>query len=1137
MDKFYRVGFDIGIGSVGYAVLENDPVTEEPTRIIKVGVRTFSPNEVEKTGESTAKKRREARGIRRRKRRKEFRFVRMKNLIKKTFGKDIFKEVDLLNFGDKNNDIKPADVYELRAKALDEKLTDAQLSKVILHILKRRGFKSNRKNQESSKEEGKLLKAISDNTKYLEEKGYRTIGEMLFKDEKFKTNSAGNVIYNIRNHSGDYSNCFYRANLSEELKLILNSQQKLGNSKITDNFINKVISIFEAQRNFDEGPGEGSPYSARIEEGFCTFIKSERRAPKASYTFELFSALSKINNLKIDGKELELEQKQKLYEIIKEKKELKFSDVRKLLNVESDKFFNLCSYHLTKKENDLPQDEYIKKCESRVFVKMASSYEIRKALMFDTSFENRDLIDEIAFMLSHFKSDSTIDEYIKNSDTLKNLTNEQIDNIKKLNFDKFGSLSIKAMKMIEPYLFQGLRYDKACQEAGFNHSSFEHEKLKYLKGDAVDERLADVTNNVVRRSVNQTLRILNEIIKKYGSPQFVSIELARELGRSLSDRNKIEKNQQKRSEDNEKIIDRLTNEFHLTKPTGQDILKLKLYEEQAGKCMYSGKTIEAERLFEPNYLQIDHILPISKSMNDSYNNKVLVIANENQNKGDRTPYEFFGGDEKKWNDFVARVSLLKNREKQRNLLKQTISEDDQKEYISRNLNDTRYMSKLLLELFKDYLQMKPVKEKTEGKRKVVYSVNGAVTSYLRKCWGINKIRDDGDTHHAVDAAVIATVSDSTVQKITKFNKFKEKFVKHDDLFINKVTGEVLTKEEKEEFEKQNINMLSGKLPQPYEWFLRELEIRSRAEYFNFDFSDNEKIELAKMGYFDEELKSAKPIFVSRMKNVKSTGPIHAETIMSTREYKETKNLIKSVSIYSLDVKEKEEPIKLKDDKYPEFSIENYYRPQDDRLLYLKLKEFLVENGTKIPETMKFYKPKSDGTDGPLVKTVKVYKKLSKCVILPNGAAENGRGTMHRIDVFEKNGKFYICPVYMADVYAHKLPNKVVERDKDWTTIDNTFNFKFSLYKNDLVKVTSKKNIVMNKNFKNPKSKMPDKFEGNKLLLYYNTTNVSKPTLNAYTNDYCYTSDLPVKSMLNIEKYYVDIMGNVYKAPEEERKPI
>ena len=326
------------------------------------------------------------------------------------------------------------------------------------------------------------------------------------------------------------------------------------------------------------------------------------------------------------------------------------------------------------------------------------------------------------------------------------------------------------------------------------------------------------------------------------------------------------------------------------------------------------------------------------------------------------------------------------------------------------------------------------------------------------------------------------------------------------------------------------------MPQPYEWFLRELEIRSRAEYFNFDFSDDEKLELAKMGYFDEELKSAKPIFVSRMKNVKSTGPIHAETIMSTREYKETKNLIKSVSIYSLDVKEKEEPIKLKDDKYPEFSIENYYRPQDDRLLYLKLKEFLVENGTKIPETMKFYKPKSDGTDGPLVKTVKVYQKATNCVITPNGAAAND--TMYRVDVYVKDKKFYLCPIYMADVYAHKLPNKVIEIGKDWTTIDNSFKFKFSLYKNDLVKVTSKKNIVMNKNFKNPKSKKPDKIESNEFLVYYNSTNISVASIKIFTQDNCYRTDsLGVKTLLNLEKYYVDIMGNIYKAPKEERKSL
>lgn len=1139
MSKLYRIGLDIGIGSVGYAVLENDPVSEEPCRIMKLGVRTFNPNEVSKTGESTAKKRRELRGVRRRKRRKQFRFLRMKNLILKTFGQDILKEIDILNYGDKKQGLLPANVYELRFKALNEKISNAELAKVIFHLLKYRGFKSNRKNLDSNSDDGKLKKAINSNVIYMEEKGYKTIGEMIYKDEKFfKVNNKDGKeyrVYTVRNHGGDYSNCFYRKDLSSELELILNSQKKFGNEKLTNDFIEKVLEIFNAQRNFDDGPGEGSPYSAKFEEGNCTFETNEKRAPKSSYTFEFFNAISKINNLKVDGRELLKEQKQELYEYIKEKEQLKFSDIRKKFGFVGGAIFNLCSYNLGKKAENLVEEEYIKKCEDKVFISMRNSYKIKKTLGFESSYLNRDLIDEIANMLTHCKSDNTIDDYISKSNILNVLSEKQKEDVKSLNFDKFGSLSYKAMKKIEPFLLDGDRYDVACKNAGFSHLSFECEKLDYLKGEKIDEMLLDITNNVVRRSVHQTLRVVNEIIKEFGSPQFVSIELARELSKNHKERGEIAKNQKDREFLNDKIVERLENEFKIVKPTGQDILKLKLYEEQNGKCMYSGKTIDISRLFEPNYLQIDHILPISKSMNDSFNNKVLVIADENQNKGNKTPFEYFGENEEKWNAFEARVRLLKNREKQKNLLKKTISEQEQKEFISRNINDTRYISKFLLELFTKFLKMSPVKQEENKTRKVIYSVNGATTNYLRKSWGINKIRDDGDIHHAVDACVIATVNDSIIQRITAFNKFKEIFIQDGDKFISKLTGEVLSKEEKIEFENNNLKQLSSRLPMPYEWFLKELQIRSNVKYTSFEFDESEKLELAKMGYDEQELASAKPVFVSRMKVMKTTGAMHEETLMSTREYKETQRLLKTVSITKLKLSEKQELEKLKDDKYPEFSIENYYRPQDDRLLYLRLKNWLVENGS-IPESVEFHKPKKDGSDGPIVRTVKIYEKATKCVITPNGGAANA--SMHRVDVFEKDGKFYLCPIYMSDVYKHKLPNKVIENGKDWTNIDNTFNFKFSLYQNDLIKIKHKKEIVLSKNFNNPKSKKPEKIANNEFLLYYNSTNISGAKFKLVTHDNCYVIEsCGVKTLLSIEKYYVDIMGKIYKAQKEKREPI
>ena len=135
MSKNYRIGFDIGIGSVGWSILENDPITEEPTKILKLGVRTFDANEILKTGESVAKSRREKRGVHRRTRRRAFRMSRLKTLIKNVLGVDC--DVDL-------KDIQHKDVYELRFKALDEKVSNAELSKIILNIAKRRGFQSNR---------------------------------------------------------------------------------------------------------------------------------------------------------------------------------------------------------------------------------------------------------------------------------------------------------------------------------------------------------------------------------------------------------------------------------------------------------------------------------------------------------------------------------------------------------------------------------------------------------------------------------------------------------------------------------------------------------------------------------------------------------------------------------------------------------------------------------------------------------------------------------------------------------------------------------------------------------------------------------------------------------------------------------
>lgn len=1127
MDKIYRIGFDIGIGSVGWAVLENDPVTEEPIRILKFGVRTFSPNEVEKTGESTAKDRREKRGLHRRTRRKNLRLMSIKKVLCKNFNIDVEKELKkLLN----------ADVYMLRAKALDEQVSCGELSKIILNLAKHRGFKSNRKSLKANGEDGKLLKTVESNSKFLADNGYRTVGEAIFKDKKFKAEVDGKWIYSVRNHGGDYQNCFYREDLKRELSLILSKQSEFYKS-ITQEFAGRVISIFDTQRNFDEGPGKPSPYKVDFNIGQCTFIETESRAAKATYTFEYFNTLSKINSLRINDAELSFDEKQELIKLVREKESISFNQVRKILNVPYRKIFNLCNYRAKNSDKTvgLSDEEKIDMFEKVNFVSMKNSYSIKKALGLNSSYENRKVIDDVAHLLSTCKSDAKIGENLPTYENLKNLNEVQKQAIFQLNFDKFGSLSIKAMEKIIPFLEQGQRYDVACKSAGFNHSSFGFEKQKYLKGEKIDERIKDITSPVVKRAVNQTLKILNSIIKEFGSPQMVNIELARELSKNFKDRREYADNQQKNREQNEKAAEALGAEFSLLKPTYLDVLKKKLYDEQNGKCIYSGKQIELQRVFhDNNYVQIDHILPISRSFDDSYNNKVLVLSAENQNKGNRTPYEYFGNDENRWREFSARVNCLQNRKKIQNLLKENFGEEQEKEFTNRNLNDTRYMSRFLLNLMQDYLLMTPSKKH----KVVVRSVSGSITSYLRKFWGISKIRDDGDIHHCVDAAVIATVSNGTIQKITEFNKIKEKYEFDEKYkkFIDRQSGAVLSEEELSNMASCGMDLLSKKLPPPYPEFVRELELRSKVFYKDFKYSESEKFELLKLGYQEEELSDIKPVFISKMKIVKKTGAIHKETMMSDREYDETKNLIKSVSIYDLKLKQQQEKVSLKDDKYPEFVIENYYRPKDDRLLYLKLKEYLVENG-KIPNTVVFHKPKSDGSDGPIVKKVKVYEKTTSIVKTKNGAAANGG--MYRVDVYKKGKGYYLCPVYYSDVYAKKLPNKLIAIGKEWIDIDDSFEFQFSLYQNDLILITSKKPMVMSKvNKNNPLSKKPDTFENDKLLVYYTGTGISGASISIISHDKCYKIDsLGVKNLLSIEKMYVDNLGNVYHAPKEERKEL
>jgi len=611
----YRIGLDLGIASTGWAV-----INEEKSRIEALGVRIFDKAE-ETDGKSLNLARREARDTRRRIRRRAVRMRKVKELFIKY---NILSKAELDNLYIISNSDK--DVYELRAEALNRVLNQKEWARVLTNIAKRRGYKSNRKIDEEDKEVGKLTQGTKENKKILEEKGYRTIGEMFYKDDKF--------IKNKRNKGGEYNNTVLRIMLIDEIHILFEKQREFKSEFASNEFEKEYIDIVEFQKPF---------MTAEILEkmlGHCTFEKEEYRAPKNSYTFERFNLLQKVNNLRVDinGEKVDISQdkKEQIVKMAYEKAEIKYTQLRNLLELPIEAKFSGLNYIVSKKNQELSKEDFIKNVEKQKFIKLEGWNKIRLALKdnkekFEEIRKNPELQNIIADALVRNKTDEKIKEYLNE----KGIDEIIVNAVLKLNFTKFGHLSYKAMNKIIPGLEKGLTYDKACNEAGYVFNKDLKHKLPPVS--ALEDK---ITNPVVLRAVSEARKVINNLIDKYGSPTAIYIETSRDLSKSYEERTRIDKKQEDNKKRNDKMKEEIKELFGFdAKPF--DIVKMKLWKEQGEKCIYSGKSIPANRLFEENFVQVDHIIPFSRCFDDSYQNKVLVLADENQKKKERIPFEYF----------------------------------------------------------------------------------------------------------------------------------------------------------------------------------------------------------------------------------------------------------------------------------------------------------------------------------------------------------------------------------------------------------------------------------------------------------------------------------------------------------------
>ncbi len=1055
----YTIGLDIGIASVGWAV-----INQEKSRIEDLGVRTFKKAE-EEDGKSLNYVRREARGARRRIRRKATRMRKIKNLFLQY---NLINEEELISLYEIKNTDK--DVWQLRAEGLDKKLERREWARVLTTIAKRRGYKSNRKIDEEDKEVGKLTSGAKENKKILEEKSYRTIGEMFFKDEKFKVNK--------RNKCGEYSSTVLRSILEDEIHKLFIAQRNLKNSFASEKFEKEYIEIVMYQK----------PYitDELLEKmlGECRFEEGEKRAPKNSYTFERFMLLNKVNNLRIyingEKQEIPQDKKNEIIQLAYKKAEIKYSQLRKILNLHEKSRFADLNYYNKKKKSELSQNEIIENVENKKFVKLEGWHKIRIELKnigcqekFEDIKKNPELQNIIADALVRNKTDNTIREYLRN----KNIDENIIKAILKINFTKFGHLSYKAMQKIMPELEKGLTYDKACENAGYNfkgNNGVLQDKLPIIPQN-------EILNPVVLRSVSETRKVINAIIDKYGSPTTIYLETARDLSKSFEERMEISKKQKDNEKNNEEIKKYIKENFEFdAKPF--DLLKMKLWREQEGKCIYSGKAIPAERLYEDNFVQVDHIIPFSRCFDDSYQNKVLVLTDENQRKQEKTPYEYFGENKERWHQFEKLVNHIYkfNIQKRANLLVKDFNDDKSKEWIARNLNDTKYIARFMYNYITNNLKFAD----SELKRKV-YNINGQATAVLRRYWGLKKEREETDTHHALDAVVIACASNSNIKKITDYNKQK-KLYKDTPLTLKEPWPRFREEVEARLEEADNTGKLYALV---------------NGKFYNYD---------------DIDVNEIKPILVSRKPERKISSRAHKDTMYSLKFVKQ-----------GLDFKTVRKPLT----SITETDIKNIIKNEKFKELYLSDKSMYDDIYKKMEEA-KFnaskafangYRKHSKKGEGPIVKSITIAYSGSTGVTLKNNSiAEND--IMVRVDVFEKNNKFYLVPIYVADFVKKELPNKAIvasKKESEWIEMTDEYHFRFSLYKNDLVKVKRKH----------------EKEE----ITYYKGTDRSSAGIillqNPNNQGTGKTKKYGSQSLEIFEKYQVDILGNISKIKKEKREGI
>lgn len=747
------LGLDPGIASCGFCLLD---MTNH--KILEMGSHLFKAPQEDKTKTSLAVTRRKARSIRRNTARTAARLKHCLELL--TSAGLVPADADKTWLQTKKGD-KP--ILKLRAGGLDRLLTDREFAQVLYSLCGRRGYiphGEGRLGETDEDESKKVLGAIKKNQDAMAAGSYRTVGEML--------NAQGRS----RNRGGDYSLCVYNSQIQDEAKALFASQRARGNTKATRELEDSYLACLTWEK-------KSLDHDTRVYElvGPCSYFPGEKRAASADVSSELCRAYERLGHTVIvheDGSEQaltagEIDGYLKILfstAPIKGNKDCKvtYGTIRKDLDISGKSVFKGIAQDKEKDEPFAPKA-------------WRSLRRVLPERLLARMLEDRNLGDAVCEALTFASSEASLIERLSDLD----LSDDERDAILAVPFTGklfkgYGSRSLKALRLLlgafeEPEIRILTDAEKATGLLDLRLSD------RGVRGQLLppyDNYDPTCRNPVVLRAMGRMRHIVNAIIRIHGVPDEIHIELGRDLKMSNKEKSLVDKRNRENAASNKKWATTAAGILGCTpeEVPGRIIRKLILREEQGEKDLYTGDSIDLEHLVrDDRYCEIDHILPYSRTCDDSRANKVLVLSKSNQDKRERTPYEWMTSGEAgapSWDSYRARVmAQVKNPRKRANYLNTDLGPETQAKFLARNLNDDRYMSVAVKNFLEDRLLFPE-----DGRKRHVTAVAGGATGNLRWVWGLNfgegniKDRTD-DRHHAVDAAIIAACSESTVKKVAE----------------------------------------------------------------------------------------------------------------------------------------------------------------------------------------------------------------------------------------------------------------------------------------------------------------------------------------------------------------------------------